>query len=421
VRWRLRIDEASQPRVWELALEGSTLTITTGPEGSAGVVRQIACASPAAALKTAEALVAQRRADGFTDAHEVPLDQERLLLQADDGRWLVWADERFERGDVPRGKLVGLQLAAAQGDAAAGRRATRLLATHADELLGALAPLRRQVELRWAAGMIRHATVHAQAPRTPRAAPLEEVLSALLSSPSVQFLQGLTLGLPGPVGSYDLALERLSRLKWPRHLTHLELGPPSVGRLIRAGAGWPSVRALAPLNRQGTQLTALIVRASVLTLPGLALPGLRFLELTPPVLPRRALLDVLHAQLPALQGLLLQPGLRARLEPDDFGPLFRDGPLPALAALGLRACPEVLRVVERLEHGGRLARLQLLDLSFNGLREPQARWLAAHAPALRHLARLNLQGNPLGVRATRLLREKLPRSDVSERRVHLRR
>jgi predicted DNA-binding WGR domain protein len=108
---RLLHATAPEPRFWAIAVRDATITITSGPMHTPGTARHIPCKSAAAALQTAEALVAQRLKDGFQIASSprastLDVEAERALLRDELSGWLVFADSLMEGAERVRGELA---------------------------------------------------------------------------------------------------------------------------------------------------------------------------------------------------------------------------------------------------------------------------------------------------------------------------
>ncbi len=398
---RLRLDESPHARVWEISVEGAVITLRAGLENTPGELRRIERPSPEAATKTAEQLVAQRVADGFRDA---PFEawSSALTPTSDDAPWLVYADSLLAQGD-PRGELISTQ---ARGDQ---KTAKALLRTHAEALLGDLGGAMNQVELEWQHGFISTARLTCE-PRRRHALTLPQLIPVLFNSPSIRMLRRLELAWPGGTSqlpSYDDALSVLCHSQWPMHLETLEVGALDADKVTR----WPTLSSLAPVQHR-KQLKYLVARAAMTELHRLKHPGLRHFELDLPALTHRVLADLLESDLPSLKGLVLTVGRESVMTGRHLTPLASTRFFPELAAIGVRGCNEITTFVERMIASGRVAKLALLDLSENGLNEPDGTWLLENAKHFVHLARLVLRGNRFKPRMEAKLRAAFANADL---------
>ncbi len=395
---RLRLFDSPHARTWEISVEGCAILLRAGLENTPGVLKRIERLDEAAAVKTAEQLIAQRLADGFTDW--VPdAAWAALTPQSDSASWAVYADSLLAQGDV-RGELIALQLG---GDE---KRAQALIKNNAEALLGDLTGVMNQVELTWEHGFITTALVKNE-PKRRHVLALDQVIAALFNSPSIRMLQRLELGWPGPpqLGGYDAAMQMLCHRQWPQYLETLEIGSFDPG----ARRELPALTSLAAVAHR-KQLKYLVVRSALSELHRLSHPGLRHLELDVPALTHRVFDDLLQSDLPALRGVVLNVGQDSVLKARHLTALASPRFLPGVAALGVRHCRDAISLVEKFVSEGRLARLSLLDLSENSLNETDGQWLLKNSRHFVHLAKLVLKGNLFKPRMAAKLAAALPNS-----------
>lgn len=301
-------------RFWRVRVEDASVLLHTGAHGTPGTRTSIPCRSPEVAEKTAEALLAQRRRDGFVvDDGAAEREQNGVLealrprLLADDlDAWSVLADSLVESGDGVRGEFVALQVRAARWERGAIGKAKAYLKANIDELVGSeLGGWLKQASLDWHCGFARTAKVWSG----PRSQPMAEVFPALLNSPACRFLRTLELGSPGAEGHYGDPLRALAKLGWPAHLQALTLGAFDVEAARKADSAWPLLESLAPLQPVADRLVTLQVRAVLNTLGrSLVFPKLEALWLWPSRIDARLVSDLRTLQAPKLQRFALTDG-----------------------------------------------------------------------------------------------------------------
>lgn len=115
----------------------------------------------------------------------MPANLPMPALDAPASDWLVFADALQEARD-PRGELIVLNQAAADGRAVAARDA--FVAEHADALLGAAGPYVAHYRIAW-----RHCLVDAVDIRLAAGDPQREIVAALLASPAAAHVRSIRL------------------------------------------------------------------------------------------------------------------------------------------------------------------------------------------------------------------------------------
>lgn len=354
-----------QPRFWRISLTGLELVIRAGAEGTPGTISKIPCKSAEAAQKTFDSLVAQRLKDGFVDeasasASVLSVEAEKELLADDPERWLVFADSLLETGDAARGELIGLQVKAAKRVRGSIGQTKEFIREHYDELIGAeVASFHKQVTVDWRFGYARTARIWAG----PYAAPIGEVVEAVLNSPASRFLQRLEFGSPGAEGRYDAALRVLASLEWPTHLKTLALGEFDVAEAFRNESAWPRIDSLLSLQPVGARLETLEVRAALNTLgKGLVFPSLKRLVLKPWRLDARLLGDLQAMEAPKLKELSFTLEGMVGVSLQSWAATIRRFiSHPGITRLELRRMREGLELLSLLdEAGGKLERVELI-------------------------------------------------------------
>ncbi len=381
-----------EPRFWAVSVEGDVVTITTGPVHSPGTARDIACASPEAALKAAEQLVAARLRDGFVEAHDgengaarsplaaASLETERALLADDPAAWLVFADQLLEHGDRVRGELIGWHVRAAKRERGSIGQAKQFVRDHFDDLVGSeVAAFHKQVTFEWRFGYARTVRVWS----SPHSVPLSDVVPAVLRSPACRFLERLEFGSPGAEGKYDVVLRTLAKLPWPAHLSALFLGNFDVEAARVNESAWPRLESVAALQPVADRVRALDVRATFNTFgKALRFGSLERLALLPTTLEGRLVPDLLTLEAPKLREF----GLTADAPPapgwEAWARLIRQwlltGPLDRLEFVQLSRVTELLEAL-----GEELLRVQRVDLT-GALSVSQAKALARLSTLLSH-------------------------------------
>lgn len=400
-----------EPKFWAISVSGSTITLRTGPLHTPGTSRTIECKSPQAALTTAEALVAQRLKDGFrvAEAAQSPAADratEAALLRDDVDAWAVFADSLLESAESVRGEFIALQIRAARRERGAIGKAKAYLKEHFDALVGApLAACHNQTFLDWRFGYARTVRVWSG----PHAAPISEVLEAVLQSPACRFLQKLEFGSPGNEGRYDLSLRTLAKLPWPTHLDSLFLGNFDVVAARITGSAWPRLESLLALAPVADRLRSLEVRAAFNTFgKGLALPKLERLVLMPTALDARLAADLLTLEAPLLQEAGFGCDAPPRAGWEGYARVVRQWlALTKLKKLVLREQRDAVQLLEYL--GDDLKRLDAVDLS-GAVRVEEIDALRSLAPVLKHATLM--VGDAVTV--AKRLGSEFPRLDTSE-------
>lgn len=374
-------------KFWQVTVEGEFVCINTGAHETPGSTNRIPCASPEAARKTAEALIAQRLRDGFVEQSEeaqraaprgLPKELEARLLANELEAWQVFADMLLEAGDQVRGEAVMLQLRAERRVRGAIGQSKAYVKTHFDELVGAdLTAFHRQSSIEWHFGYAHTIKVWSG----PHSAPIHEVLEAVFNSPSSRFLRRLELGSPGAEGRYGSTLRELAKLKWPTHLDTVLLGAFDLELAKHSGSAWPLLESLSALQ-PAPQLKALRVRAIFNTFgQKLKFPSLETLWLAPSRLDARLLGDLATLEAPKVSTLCLTED-----SPRGTGVRAVAAALSQLIHLGVRVLQVhgMLDVVDVLStvNPQVLSRLERLDVRESLRTQHGASFLERVGPAL---------------------------------------
>ncbi len=325
---------------------------------------------------------------------------------------LVYADWLQQRED-PRGKLIAIQhgLALAPDDAALRDAERALLDAHGPYLLperlhALVRPPRRRgedpdarCEVAWCRGFLAGARLaRREAPDAPGVAALAD---ELLAHPSAHFLRRLVIGPLGTPGEYNyidvvgaIARRGHARLE---ELVLGDFGPAMELAFSRAGD-------VSPLLAAAPRLRRLALRAGSLRFESaLGHAALRELSVTVATISERNLGRLLEARLPALESFELScPGLD--LGGAELAAMLRGAAMPRLRRLALRGTVGTLRALEEILGSPLMPRLEVLELTGGDLDDRAAESLATiRAPRLRHLARLDVSGNPMSEAAARRL------------------
>lgn len=292
---------------------------------------------------------------------------ERRALEAaidaapdDASRYAVLGDFYLQLGD-PRGELIALQLAGAQGSAERQAREEALLLTPGIRLAAT-----QRAQWRW--GFVHSLTfelVRYAAWEAHRDDWTQQLLAPALAHPSCRFLRELVVDAsPG-----DDTLRFLSAHA-PRHLDALTLVCNELD--------------LAHLGGLRSPLQQLHLSAQLIVPAALALP--RLVELSLPVDAMTiAGLGVVLSALPSLRQLTL-----SSLERFDREALFPVIQLTALEGLTLRAEKTTRAAVDALAESPLRQSLRRLDLSRSGITEDAAQRLLALTPTFTRLETLVL-------------------------------
>ncbi len=376
--------------------------------------RFIVPAEPPASEEVRERLSRGLSAGGRATPVAIHLELEaQIHARPDDpAPALVYADWLQQRED-PRGGLIAIQhqLALAPDDAALRDAERTLLDAHGPyllpERLHALLrqPRRRgedpdaRCEVTWCRGFLASARLARRAaPAQPEVAAL---VDELLGHPSAHFLRRLALGPLGTPHEYNYidVVAAIARRGHPRleELVLGDFGPAMELAFSRAGN-------VSPLLGAAPRLRRLALRAGSLRFESaLAHAGLRELAVTVATISEGNLARLLGARLPALESFELAcPGLE--LTGAELAAMLRGAAMPRLRRLALRGTVGTLGALEEILGSPLMPQLEVLELPGGDLDDRAAESLATiRAPRLRHLARLDVSGNPMSEAAARRL------------------
>lgn len=377
---------ATPEKFWAVTTEGEQVTIVTGVLGTTGTRRSINAGTPEGAVKMAEALVRQRKSDGFVEAAPTaghpaePPGLEARLVSGDVEAWQVFADALQDSGEAARGEFILHQLRAERRVRGSIGQSKEFLKRHFDVLVGSeLAAFHRQVSVDWRFGYAYAVKVWSG----PYSAPVADVLEAVFASPASRFLRRLELGSPGAQGRYGEALRELSRLRWPKYLDSLVLGAFDLAAAQKTDSAWPIIESLSALQ-PAPQLVELKLRAVLNTFgQRLKFPSLERLWLSPSRVDARLLSDLSEVDAPRLRSLTLEETRVRSAHPAAVSRTLSQLLLRGLRELSLYGCSEIVSVLRGLdlEASAKLERLDLRD----SLRVIDADDFLALAPTLSHV------------------------------------
>ena len=364
----------------------------------------------------------------------------------DTGAWSVYADWLQSQGD-PRGELGVVQerLRAQPKNKALLAAEKKLLKDHAGALVGELArfmtregkpdipgatakpllePEYRTIEdggfaplqVRWRAGFFSEIFIgHPGYDWTPVGSHGEErgefvgisgLLLDVLAHPAARFLTSLRLGMPthpdDGSAHYGALWKKLSNHEALGRLRSLYVGDITHSE---SEVSWIVIDDIAKLFPAMTKLRSLTLRGgSGMKLGKLALPELRELTIITGALDKKNLAAIAAAKWPKLERLELWFGSStygANTTLEDVVPILAGTQFPKLVHLALRNCEFADELAPAVATSQLVKQLATLDLSKGTLTEVGVEALAAHKPALAHLARIDLSDNFLGA-STRL-------------------
>ena len=325
--------------------------------------------------------------------------------------YIVYADHLQSIGD-PRGELIALQ--------AAGKPIDAFIASHADALLGPLAPFaktrdgRDEAAFEWHLGFIRAARLSFDSNASEHNAELEAVLEMLLTHPSGKLLQELVVPMNmlddgmyfGPI------IAKLAALGAPM------LHTLRIGEFQHAGPGgietdydyeisWTSLgdatglwQALPKLRRMRLQtgLGGSSASGSPEVIGDFDVPKLEHMEVITGGMSQACLQAFAGGHAPELVHMDLWLGsdnYGATGTAADLAPIFDGANVPKLTHLGIMNSEIADSFIDELVGSKLLRRLRELDLSYGTLSDEGAARLHANARSLGHLERLVLSANCL--------------------------
>jgi uncharacterized protein (TIGR02996 family) len=305
----------------------------------------------------------------------------------------VYADWLHEQGD-PRGELVSLSLAKG---AKAKRAYEAHLEAHAAVLLGAHPELLEvPFTVTWKHGFIRELDFDMASFEADDNTDSAQLFRSIVSLPTMRFLTKLTIG--------DAAIRGVDENDYGPHWKSLAAAGLTALReivvdyeaientsLANATAGdfsrvWAACPRLERVELQGGSLK----------LGAIVAPELKTLWIASAGLGRAAVKSVAAATLPKLEKLELWLG-RSEYGGDsvvaDLDPILDGARLPALRELGLCNALTSDAIAARLPKARIVKQLRRIDLQLGTMRSEGAQALVAGAAALKHLEKLELDGN----------------------------
>ena len=347
----------------------------------------------------------------------------KLAKTVDDGTEgadQVYADWLSDQGD-PRGELAQVQLRLAKDpkNKELKKLEKKLLATHADALLGKLAGESKMLDLEWHAGFITKARIarpyddgdeESEDGEEREQPPLEKVLGWLLDSPSARFLRELTVGIVirDDENSYGNVAKTIGSRYLPS-LRSLFLGDFTYED---TELNWSTLGNLEPMWSALPNLERLKLRSGSMKLGTIVLPRLKELTVVTGGMDAKAARAIASAQWPSLEVMSLQIGP----EPDagevkvkDLEPILDGATLPRLTHLGITNFNHTGKLLEPLAHSKILPQLTELDLKMGTLGDEHAARLFALQKAFAHLTKLDVHDNYLTSEGKAVLKKtKLP-------------
>ncbi|HEU0030664.1 MAG TPA: TIGR02996 domain-containing protein [Kofleriaceae bacterium] len=322
--------------------------------------------------------------------------EARILSNPDDkAAYAVYGDWLSERGD-PRGELVAVQLRLAESDDAALReREAKLLADHAGDWLGELAPLQagKEFAVTWRYGFLHSVRV---GPPTEDyetgELDLVDALTKLVRLPNIALLHELVIG----------SKEADDQPSWQDEIDALANHgvPAGLRRLVIDTGGywdisWTELGDVSPLYPQLRGLRELRLHGAGIALGTIDLPELRKLEIITGSLQSENLTSIRTGKLPKLETLTLYIGETdgdhgCTVELDDLMWIFAGEGLAGVKHLGLANSSLADEIAQHIVSSKILRQLRTLDLSHGTLGDAGAQTILDHADAFAHLEKLDL-------------------------------
>lgn len=358
--------------VWQVVQNDKQLVITTNGKPT---VRTFQTAEQAGAQL--DKLVAGKLADGYEaaqmDPREPALEAAIVADPDNDAAYAVYGDWLEHQGD-PRGALIALQLAAKAGDAKLDAAAKKHLAEHADYFIGSLAAL-GDGAISWSRGFVDKLYLH------EASTAMAHTLAGALAHPSLRFVAHIAV--TGEAGGDEAASVLAAHV--PPTLRGLRL---RFRRTHDLAALWPVMPNLRRLTLFGEKLA----------LGDLDLPVLERLDISDQELSYASMHAIAHAPWPVLERLRIDFGNGYRTGDasiDDVFALLARSDLPALRRLALMHTRYIREVVIELGTSPLALQLEHLDLSFNHMTDAHALDLVRHKDRFPKLQLLDVSSNGL--------------------------
>lgn len=341
-----------------------------------------------------------------------------------DGADHVYADWLSDQGD-PRGELAQVQLRLAKDpkNKELKKLEKKLLATHAEALLGNLATVPKMLDLEWHAGFITKARIEAkndyyddddddgaEEGEKQESPSVEKVLGWLLDSPSGRFLRELTVGIVirDDENSYGGVAKTIGSRYLPS-LRTLFLGDFTYEE---TELNWSHLGNLEPMWAALPNLEHLKLRSGSMKLGDIVLPKLKTFTVITGGMDVKAARSIVGARWPSLETLSLQFGPEHEggdVKVKELQPILDGASLPRLQHLGITNYDHTDKLIEPLAHSKILPQLTELDLKMGTLADEHAGRIFALQKAFTHLRAIDVHDNYLGNQGKAVLKKtKLP-------------
>lgn len=401
--------------VWSIVLAGKSVKLAWGERYAKQREKTHTLASPALAKAKHDALVAEKRAEGYRGVREldeptVPIVRDATLEAAirehreDPAPYLVYADWLQAKG-CPLGELIVLAHANKHKRAAAIAAQIGL-------------PTPDIATYGWRDGFWQWLRLENDADWMDNAFEPLPIVSRLFASPLCAVLEDLRIGiLRWDYNDQPAVIAEAGRHAWAHDLARLHVGDVpdnidmdhhtigDVGKAITKS--FPNLRRLKLHSGSQTWRGG----KETFGFAGLELPVLEELVIETCAMTSKRMKALAAAKLPALERLEVWFGARERgatAKAADITAVFDGKLFPKLRHLGLRNSELVTDIV-RLLPSSRLAKqLESLDLSMGTMSDSDASELAAEAKALGKLARLDVGASYLTKAGVRTLKTAFP-------------
>jgi uncharacterized protein (TIGR02996 family) len=418
-------------RFWYIALNGATVTTTSGKLGAKGRTSTRKHRTAGAALSAHDDLVLEKKRAGFVrvEAPEPAPAPAPAMIEDPDERleelearlaehpgdremWMVYSDLLQKRGD-PRGELAALQ-AAADAERATNPNAkgatqlavARYFAQHVRALLGPLAALVRKARepsappFVWQHGAIRRVEL------ASGDGDVAAILGQVFEHPAGRLV-------------FEVALQVDDRAQAMAALDQIAAHAPPLVELdlfARADLG-----DLGDTLRRVPRLERLHVTARSFELGDLRLPALTRARFFGLALSPSCMDSIAVAPWPRLERLELRLGTRFGTESAAFEhvkPLLERADMPALTHLKIRGAPFAGAIARAIADGPLAGQLVVLDLSHGTIAPTDALYVQARKDRFANLRELWIPfGGVFGADATTF--EGVAKHVVSDKRAPL--
>jgi uncharacterized protein (TIGR02996 family) len=436
--------DAKSHKFWNIELTGSSYTVTYGRQGTPGTTQTKKFATPAAAQKEHDKLIAEKLKKGYTEQGAAPVVsgsmrdalEAALVADPDDlASHMAYADWLNEQGD-PLGEFIQTQLALedekkpAKERKALQKREEALLKAHRDTWLGDLAgPLLHpevpedvaeyynpRAEITFARGWVQGLELNDY---------MVPQMRALARSPKLALLRTLCLGESALEDNWEPADD--SEEEWDAESPHLYplIRCPYLGNVRRFTLGGDDSPDYPTCHTAGQGVVGVIKQMPRLEELYLMAHRVDTQELFAlKTLGNLRVLQVYHtwdyplkrlganASLTKLTTLRchphgLEPGDEPYIRLNGLRAITRSKHLTSLTHLELRLSDMGDEGAREIASSGILKRLNILDLMHGKISDAGARLLAA-CPDIKNLERLDLTNNSLTAEGIALLKRAVP-------------